>query len=112
LGEIVRRHVDFVFGVARRTVRDPALAEDVTQAVFLILARKANEIHQPHRLSSWLFKATRYTAANAMKMAARRTYYERQASRREESEMNPAVIPSCPHDLNDALASLPAASAT
>src|SRR5262245_10398878 len=77
LGEIVRRHVDFVFGVARRAVRDPGMAEDVTQAVFLILSRKAHEIRQPHRLASWLFKATRYTAANARKMAARRDYYER-----------------------------------
>jgi len=40
--ELVRRHVDFVYGVAvRRVGGDSHLAEDICQDVFVALARKA-----------------------------------------------------------------------
>jgi DNA-directed RNA polymerase specialized sigma24 family protein len=40
--ELVRRHVDFVFSAALRMVCDEHLANDVTQGVFLALAKRAN----------------------------------------------------------------------
>jgi RNA polymerase sigma factor (sigma-70 family) len=77
---LVRRYVDLVYASARRQVGDPHLAEDITQAVFLTLARKARLV-MPDRLAGWLFTATRYAAANARKTAARRRYHERHAAR-------------------------------
>ena len=46
---LIRSYVDFVCGVARRATRNEALAEDVTQVVFLIFVRKAGSLYFLHR---------------------------------------------------------------
>jgi RNA polymerase sigma factor (sigma-70 family) len=108
LGELCRRHLDMVYGVARRAVRDPGMADDVSQAVFLILAKKAHTIRHAEHLGSWLFQTTRYTAANAIKMAARRNKHEKKAARKEGAGMNMIAEQSNLVDqLDEALAELP-----
>jgi RNA polymerase sigma factor (sigma-70 family) len=79
--ELVSRHADWIYSAARRMVRDPDLAEDVTQAVFIVLSQKSTSLlHEKMSVSGWLFKVTRYSAANAMRARARREYHERQAA--------------------------------
>ena len=92
LGRLAVRHVNFVYGVARREVSgDSHLAEDVTQAVFLVLAQRAGRVN-PASLAGWLFTTTRNVAANALKAAARRRHHERVAASLTSSErvMHPA----------------------
>src|SRR2546423_7767538 len=78
--EIVRRYAGLVYSSARRQLRDPADAEDVTQAVFLALARKAGSLPATVMLPSWLLTATRHLASNANVVASRRKHHERRAA--------------------------------
>jgi RNA polymerase sigma factor (sigma-70 family) len=76
LGEIVRRYAGLVNRAARRQVRDAHLADDVTQAVFIVLVRKADSIRPDTLLPAWLFTVTRHAVANARRVAARRRAHE------------------------------------
>ena len=82
--ELVRRHVDVVYGAARRMLGGPGQeAEDVTQAVFLLLARKAGGIRREGALVGWLFRVTRYCCANVRKSEGRRRRREKEVAVRD-----------------------------
>jgi RNA polymerase sigma factor (sigma-70 family) len=80
LDELVRRHVEMVHAAALRQVGDRHLAEDVTQAVFIILMRRAKSISSKVVLGGWLFQVTRYAAADVRKQSLRRRRHEQQAA--------------------------------
>src|SRR3569833_4697867 len=77
--EIVRRYINLVYATSRREVGDASLAEDVTQVVFLTLARRAPVLLPAIDLSRWLFTAARYTARDVLKQERRRRVREMKA---------------------------------
>ncbi len=77
---LTARYVSLVYAVCRRELEDVGDAEDVTQAVFLILARKAPSLGRSVVLSGWLFQTARFAAKNARLTAQRRAAYEQKAA--------------------------------
>ena len=67
---LVSKYVDMVYSVALRRVGNHHQAEEITQAVFVILARKAGSLRQSTVLSGWLFHTARLTAATAASIEA------------------------------------------
>jgi RNA polymerase sigma factor (sigma-70 family) len=66
--ELVRRHVNLVYGAAlRRVGGDTHLAEEVTQTVFTTLARKAGRLVRHPLLAGWLHRSTRYAALDSLR---------------------------------------------
>ncbi len=77
--ELVRRHVDLVYGAALRRTGDPHRAADVAQQVFTMLARDARKLSRHAVLGAWLHTATRNAALNLMISEQRRQARELQA---------------------------------
>jgi RNA polymerase sigma factor (sigma-70 family) len=75
---LVSRHVNLVYSVALRQLRDAHLAEEVTQAAFIILARKAGSLGPKTIVSAWLCRTAQYAAARALRTQRRRQCREQE----------------------------------
>jgi len=106
---LTARYLNLVYSVCRRDLGDAETAEDVTQAVFLILARKAPSLRRGVVLSGWLFQTARFAAKNARVQAQRRAAYEQKAAeamQQQSEEGEDAAWAEIEPQLNRSLAAL------
>src|SRR5512143_821211 len=78
--ELVRRYVDLVYSAAVRMVCDAHLVQDVTQRVFVALARQAGRLTDRAVLSGWLHRTARNIAAETVRAEVRRRAREQKAA--------------------------------
>jgi RNA polymerase sigma factor (sigma-70 family) len=77
--ELVRRHINLVYSTAYRHLGIPAHAEEIAQAVFIILARKAAGLRPDAVLEAWLYETTRLASLNFQRGEWRRQRREQEA---------------------------------
>ena len=105
---LVHRHIALVHSVALRHTANAQHAQDITQAVFVILARKAGALGRRTVLPGWLYHTARLTAANLQRAETSRVRREQEAfmqSQLEES-VNDALWRELSPQLDEAMAGL------
>lgn len=80
LETLVRNYYRLVVATATRATRDPHLAQDIAQIVFLIFARKARQLAREVSLPGWFIRTTHFVSWDALKKVARRSHYEAASS--------------------------------
>jgi RNA polymerase sigma factor (sigma-70 family) len=109
-GELVARHIDMVYAAALRMMHgDVPLAKDVTQTVFIDLARKAHRLPQGVVLAGWLHRHTCFTAATAVRAERRRRLREQAAMELQELNETASSWESIAPHLDECLNQLSAA---
>jgi len=84
---LVEKHLPVVYGAAlRRVGGDRHLAEDVSQHVFIELARCAGRLSADVIVAGWLYRATGFTAAKFVRSERRRKDREAAAAVEEQPE--------------------------
>jgi uncharacterized protein (TIGR03435 family) len=107
---LVARHVDKVYSVALRHTHNAHAAEEITQAVFVILAKKSGRLGGKVILAGWLYETARLTALTYTRSEIRRARREQEAHMQTTlNDNNPEVWPHIAPLLDDALAGLSAA---
>jgi RNA polymerase sigma factor (sigma-70 family) len=97
--ELVRRHTNLVHSIAKRRVVDVTLAQEVTQIVFIRLAKAPPKLDLEAQLLAWLHRTTVHVSIDLWRSETRRRAREQhavamQTDRTEEvawSELTPAL---------------------
>lgn len=89
--ELMNTYMDQVYGIALRIVRNPALAEDVTQEVFINVYQRLSSFRGDSTFSTWLYRITVNSALRSIKKERR--YITDDISNQVESRKDPDPDP-------------------
>lgn len=106
---LTARYINLVYSTCLREIGDRQIAEDVTQSVFLILARKASSLRAETSLAGWLFQTARFASKNALTRERRRRLAEERAGQKMRDDLRSndhSLWDSVEPFLNDALTKL------
>jgi RNA polymerase sigma-70 factor (ECF subfamily) len=85
---IYDRYGDLVYSTALRILRDPHLAEDISQEIFVRLWRKPDRyVAERGRFLTWLISVTRNRAVDEVRAHGRRRRYETASPEEQEREV-------------------------
>jgi len=105
---LVERHMKLVYWTCRREVTDAQLAEDATQAVFLLFVQKARSLKSSVSISGWLFTTARFVSRDVVKREAHRLRCEKEVARNmEERTDHEAEWNRIEPMINEGLSALP-----
>src|SRR5689334_5480947 len=76
---LVARHINKVYSIALRHTRNAHQAEEITQAVFVILAKKSRHLGKGVILSGWLCRTAQLSAVSFVRSEIRRSRREQEA---------------------------------
>lgn len=104
---LVARHVNKVYSVALRHTGRPHQAEEITQAVFVILAKKSRALGKGVILSGWLYHTARLTSVTLIRSEVRRARRQQEAHMQTlTNEPEPDTWPQIAPLLDAAMANL------
>jgi RNA polymerase sigma factor (sigma-70 family) len=109
---LVRRHLDMVYSAALRQTGDANLAEEVVQAVFVVLARKAFRLREGVIIAGWLYRTACLTARRAQRDQIRRRIKDTELAQMKLTDSNEEVWNRLMPHLDAALATLGEADRT
>jgi RNA polymerase sigma factor (sigma-70 family) len=91
--KLVEQYIDLVYSAAvRRVGGDASLVQDVTQAVFTDLARKAQSLRDVEMLGGWLHRHTGFIASSMVRSEHRRQIREQEAAQMNATNDSPDLL--------------------
>lgn len=101
--QLVRRYANLVYSVAKRRLANASLAEDITQIVFIRLAKAPPRVASHAELAAWLHRITVNVTIDLWRTETRRRNREQQAIAMEPANPENIVWEDIAPDLDAAL---------
>lgn len=108
--QLLHKRIGFVYAVTLRRLRDPHLAQEATQAVFVALARKAEKVAHCPSVMGWLHRSSCYESRNLVRAQTNRVARESEALRLGTAGGDVPIMPQSPDVetvLDEVLSELP-----